>query len=266
MAITFTWDSGYEGQPSSALSRSAIDNEIRKARLGVRGIMEREHNFGPYNDADDGSHIGGATTVLLKGNAATRDGLTNVQEGALYFLDDSGNKELYIYTSGAWVKATELDHGALTDLTEDTHTHYAKKAGDSLTGALDMAGNRVIISSPPALGTDDYLVFGKHRDIQHGSLGDNLAIPDDEYTFPLLDAGQNSASGTLVIGGQHTHIIESGLASYPTRFYFFPNFYATQEGVRICSAWTAGPTYWIINLKNQSGAVADYRINYKRVF
>lgn len=256
--VTFTWDSTYEGMPGSTLSRAMIDNELRKVRSGVREIMEIEHNWGPYTNEDDGSHIPGETTVMLKGNATTRDALTNVQEGALYFLSDGGTIELYVYTSSAWVKATDVDHGSYSNLLSDSHPEYVLKGLDeTMTEALDMGGNDVINASPPSAGYDSYLVYGNHESLPHLPLGNNDAIKDDAIKHRHLKLQQYSFSGTLDAGEDVSMLISN------LRFMFFPNFYAANGDIRIQSDGVSG-LYFGFALQNigESDGIA-YRVNFE---
>ncbi len=253
MAVTFTWGSTYENLPGAALARSMIDNELRAMRRGVREIMEIEHNWGQYTDIDDGSHGPGRVTVMLKGDAAVRDALTDVQEGALYFLSDSGTIELYIYTSGAWVKTTDIDHASFSNLLADSHVNYLKKdLTDAMTEALDMGGYDIVNASPPAAGYDSHLIYGNHEALQHSVIGNNDAILDDTIKYRHLTLTQHPLSGSLT-EGQEIDILFDSVA-----FMFFPNFYASTTDVRVRSVTSFSK--FGFGLKSY-GSSANYRVN-----
>lgn len=257
--ITFTWNSGYEGQPDNSLARNMIDNELRKMRRGVRERLEREHNFGPYAEKDDGSHRPGRTTVLLSGDATTRDNLTNVQEGALYFLNDGGTKELYIYTSGSWEKATNVDHGAYNNLDVDSHEQYLKKdLDDIMDNALGMGGNEIEISSVPSDGHDGYLVYGNHEGLVHPTLGNGDAILDDAIGSAHLVIDQYSVSGSLESGTGIDIMVRSD-----NPFIFFPNFYASVRYMKVTGV--PGSLYPGWHLYNNSLVSASYRVNWEEL-
>lgn len=143
--LSFTWDATYEGTPSSGLSRNSLDNEIRRITSGVRERMGREHNFGPFTDTDDGTHIPGKTTILLTGNAAARAAVSDMQEGALFLQDDGTNLELFLYTGAAWVSITDDVHGSMDNLTDDlAHEQYMlKDTAYVLEDTFDMNDQRL---------------------------------------------------------------------------------------------------------------------------
>lgn len=222
MAMSFTWNSAYESYPSNKLNRNSIDNEIRKWSRGIREFMEIEHNFGPYTDKDDGSHIPGKTTVLLEGDETTRDALTDVQEGGLYLLDDGSSLQLQVYLSGAWVDVGSLSHGDMEglDLAND-HPQYAYNAeGEQLdlTGSdLDMNENSLI--APVVAETYSGVVLYKHRSLAHSTLGSKAAVSGN-FVNAKFKGGAYSISNHF----SEDETYDIGLPS--DAFVFCPNLYA----------------------------------------
>lgn len=186
--LSFSWNAAYEAAPGSGLSRNSLDNELRRITSGVRERMEREHNWGPSTDEDDGTHIPGKTTVLLTGNAAALAAVANMQEGALFLQDDGTNLELFVYTSAAWVSITDDVHGSMANLTDDLcHTQYMlKDSAYDLSMTFNMNDQR--LSTLAAAGVP--LVADHPYDDSPHSVAAYTALANDSLNFDtVLDSG-----------------------------------------------------------------------------
>ena len=180
MPLSYTWNAAWEALPGTGLSRNSLDDHLRRIALGVRQRMEREHNFGP-NNADDGTHIEGKTTVLLTGNAAARAGVSNMQEGGLFLQNDGTNLELFLYTSSAWLSITNDVHANMDSLGDDlAHEQYMLKDGiyDEST-TVDM--NDQVLSTLVAAGVP--LVADHPFDDDPHSVAAYTALVNDDIGF-----------------------------------------------------------------------------------
>lgn len=252
--ITFTWNSSFESRPGIGLNRNALDNELRLIAQGVRERMEREHNWGPYTDKDDGTHIPGKTTVLGIGSYANRTSYSNPQEGALYVAEDegeSGNMQIYIYYNSDWHKISELDHGSLTNLTDvGAHTMYLLKTGGTVDGKIAMGGNDLILSSYSG-GIGSGFVVGQHMGLCHTMISD-VCIPDGEITLGKLKISNASYSGTINNNSQD----DISLSSY---YVFLPNLYASTRADHLTMYPLSDGT---IRLNNRHTLLSSsYRLN-----
>ncbi len=207
--LSFSWDAAYEALPTTGLSRSSLDDALRYMLVGVRQRMGAEHNFGPFTDEDDGTHIPGKTTVLLTGNAAALAALTNMQEGSLFLQDDGTNLELFLYTSAAWLSITDDVHGSMANLTDDLcHEDYMlKDTAYVLEATFDMNDQR--LSTLVAAGVP--LVADHPYDNDPHSIAASSAMVTDTLSFG--EAWHNSYKyiliGQVAKGGSpNTVIIE----------------------------------------------------------
>lgn len=196
MALDFNWNANYESLPNTSLNRSSLDDVFRKMKRGVRGFMEDGHDWGPYTDKDTGKHSPGRTKVLKYGDSSTRDGLSNVQEGALYLLDDSGVLKLQAYISGAWDDFGIYDHGQLEGLLSDDHPQYVNTAGDTMTGDLDMGLN--YLELPSSDESQGSFVAQSHIDANHNNDVGNLAALGSNVIsisqFPYTEYSESGSS------------------------------------------------------------------------
>jgi hypothetical protein len=263
--LTFTWDSAYEDQPFAGLPRNMLDNEIRKMRRGVAEAMAREHNFGTYG-TDDGTHKAGKISLALKGDSTERGELTNVKEGSLYLLDDgSGNLKLCIYVNGSWEELNYVDHGEIDGLADDDHTQYAKVAGDTLTGELDMGGRNIIMPSLTTVVQQDLVTF-YHRSQGHATLGNVDAVADDSIGRECFSIISNSLSGSGSSGNNNFELYNptTGLLCC-----FFPNIYVYNNAAVV---QLISPDYKFDDLLDETRVISlkasgsfNYRINYRYI-
>ena len=157
--FTFTWDDAFENNPTENLSRSSIDDEIRRIKRGIRERMEREHEWGPYSSKNDGSHKAGSVSCLLRGSTIVRDGLVDPQTGAMYLNTDGIGKRLDYYNGTIWEDTlTSTEHNVLADK-DDGHPHpqYMLYNGNELH-TLNAQGNRITITQPEASN----ILLGSH--------------------------------------------------------------------------------------------------------
>lgn len=199
--MSFSWDAAYEALPTDGLSRSSLDDALRYMLVGVRQRMGEEHNFGPFTDEDDGTHIPGKTTVLLTGNAAALAALTDMEEGSLFLQDDGSNLELFLYTSAAWLSITDDVHGSMANLTDDLcHEDYMlKDTAYILEDTFDMNDQR--LSTLVAAGVP--LVADHPYDNDPHSVAASSAIATDTVDFwtGLANTYKYSISTVISKGG-----------------------------------------------------------------
>ena len=115
--------------------------------------MGAEHNFGPFTDEDDGTHIPGKTTVALKDDEAARDALANVQTGACYLLNDGTNSFFEIWNGTSWLRVSDDDHDALDGLSDDDHAAMYWLGTSTIVdavAALDMGSNHLLLTGAPS--------------------------------------------------------------------------------------------------------------------
>lgn len=186
------WNAGYEATPTSALAKTLIDDELRRLKLAIRERMGQEHQFGPYTDEDTGRHIPGKTTVLSQGNAAAMAAVTNMQEGALYLMEDGVDLQLHAYLSGSWVTLGSVDHAILSDRnTGHPHSGLLLKDGGIMAGDLKLGSNKIV--TPEAVAhTYGIFTLYRHRTTGHLTLGsvDALAantIPSESFTISQVE-------------------------------------------------------------------------------
>lgn len=201
--LSYSWDTGWESQPTTGLSRNSLDDHLRRTTLGVRERMEREHDWGPYSSGDSGKHLPGQVSAILTGNAAARAAVSNPQEGSVFFQDDGTNLTIWLYTSSAWVEITDDDHDNLENLTDDAaHTQYMLKDGNytEATATLDMNGN--VLSASAATGAP---LQGEHpHDYDpHAGILSYTALADNTLDFSRIIHGSylHGYSGTMSKGG-----------------------------------------------------------------
>src|SRR5271157_482035 len=106
MSLYFVWDATYEALPGNTLPRNLIANEIRTMKLGIRGMMEAQHNFGFNTPADDGSHWGGHVTAALIGT--TPGAVTTPQKGSIY-INTTTFPSPQIFDGAVWTGGWVLD-------------------------------------------------------------------------------------------------------------------------------------------------------------
>ena len=199
--LSYTWNAAWEASPSNSLSRNSLDDHLRRITGGLRERMEREHNWGPFTDSDDGSHIAGKTTVLLTGDAVALAAVADMQEGALFLQDDGTNLELFLYTGAAWVSITNDVHGNMENLTDDlAHEQYMlKDTAYVLEDTFDMNDQR--LSTLAAVGVplvaDHPYDFDPHAVLAYTALADDSIVLLDALstTYLVHYSGQLSRGG-----------------------------------------------------------------------
>ena len=195
--LSFSWTDAFEEQPSGGSSRSIIDDTLRQLSRGVRERMEREHNWGSFTEEDDGTHRPGQTGVALRGNTATRAALADMQEGAVYVNNETGEVEIFNGTN--WLSFTptgSISHASLDGLDEHDHTQYWNRhEGLDSTDPLDMNGHFV-------LGTGS--ISGGVRVHDHlttpNPVIDAAAASANEYRYARIVDRQDILDRTLTVG------------------------------------------------------------------
>ena len=198
--LSFSWDAGYEATPTSGLSRNSLDNDLRRIHAGIRERMEREHNFGANTDEDDGTHIPGKTTVVLKDSTVVRNALSDVQTGACYLLDDGTNMYFEVWTGAAWLRISDNDHDALAGLTDDDHGEMYWLGTSVVTDAaaiLDMGGEHLSTAAVPTLATR----VVDHIDDIHDITTIAAIKAQDIIQDKVTSATQQSFTGTVAGSG-----------------------------------------------------------------
>ena len=251
MAVTFVWDAAFDAAPPNTLVKSLIDDNIRTSFRGIRERMECEHMWGPFTDEDTGRHRPGYVTVLDKGNAGAMAGVVNPQEGALYLMTDGADLQVHIYTGGAWVKLSSVDHDLLTGRDDNDHPWYLRRDGGTLQdGDLDLGG---FVLETPEAAADKYGGFTlfRHRSAGHASLGNIDVIADGILTSTEIKISQHEVSGALADG--------AWLKCTMVNCAFFP---------QVCVSGAYDKDIWIlpgtdgyeIGLANESGGARNFRI------
>lgn len=262
MGIDFNWNSNYENLPNPNLNRSSLDDTFRKVKRGVRQFMETGHDWGPYSEGDTGKHSPGRTKVLKSGDSSTRDGLSNVQDGALYLLDDSGSLKLQAYISGTWEDFGVYDHGDLEGLLSDDHPQYVNTAGDTMTGNLDMGSN--FVSLPDNAEVQGNFVAQSHINNNHNNdVGSLAALQSGIITLGMFPYTEFEESGSSDA---------QGYSPYLPAPHFIPNLYVnnTTGDVEFMMLWDSyyydylntfySGAYIKSVLVHESGNSFDYRV------
>ena len=174
--MIFTLDAAYLARPTSSISRSLLDNEIRQLKYAIRERMAVEHEWNPSSTTNEGWHKAGGTTVCGLGDATARSAYTTPQEGSLFVLTDGSDRRVQIYIDDEWVDVSTLDHDLLTGRTDDDHPQYVLKSGGAMSGSLDMGG--FVIETGQTTGTYGQFTLYQHREDSHPSLGDLAAVGD----------------------------------------------------------------------------------------
>jgi hypothetical protein len=217
--MIINWDAAYEALPTSALAKSLIDDEIRRMKLGIRERMGQEHQFGPFTNEDTGGHIPGKTTVLGQGDATALAAVTNMQEGALYLLEDGTDLRVQVYLSSSWVQLGSADHLLLSGTNDDDHPGLLKKDGGIMVGDLDMGTDKIITSEATA-GSSGIFTLYRHRSQGHPTIGSRTAIT--ATNVPLTAFKLSQATLTALIT-RHGYVM---IALDPAHFNFIPQVYA----------------------------------------
>jgi len=241
--MTFNWDSSYESLPTDQLNRALIDNAIRGIKVGTRERMEVEHEWGPYTDEDTGRHRKGHVSVIMRGDATTRDALVNPQPGSLYLLEDGSDLQLFLYfdpaggTNYSWEKISTLDHSSFADKNGgDPHPQYTLKNGGVMSGQLDMNGN--LIKAPLSYSTywGNTSLYG-HRANYHPKVGNVNAIASGGI-ITQAKWSSNTTETSASLGGNARY----SFPPYGT-LRFFPQIYVegatpTNDNIRLMGAQT----------------------------
>jgi hypothetical protein len=259
---TFSWEwgSGYESIPSDTLNRSLIDDALRNMRIGVRERMEPEHNWGPCADKDDGSHRGGYVTVLDKGDEAARDAVANMQDGALFLMQVGDDLQLQLYIAGTgWVQAGTLDHGALSNLDQNTHTQYLLKTGGVMAGDFNMGSYSLELAT--GLATQLGFVQIPHMDEEHPGLGNKAVVKDGDIGRAKL-LWHTSANYWSPMGSERVYITVPKNA-----MVLCPNFYSALGAGRLYSRSTGGNNRQLIVTNTEYPSIDIVaRFNFRYVY
>lgn len=267
--LTFTWTEAYENSPTEQMPRNQIDSEVRRLKRRVGEIMNLEHDW----IGGDGSHRPGLTSVVGTGTEAEMNALENPEQGALFFVTQTGVQRLYIYVGSFWVSAATLDHQALLNRnTGNPHPQYLQKGQStaSFAGNLDMQGN--------ILETDnfDFLrayhvseVFNAHEShVPVVCFNDVLRRIAFEFLVPTSYRVSVSGSSWDVSENGHLQVVEIPInTSYG---FFAPNIYVNNssesEKTVFCmsghySGSNAGNTSSFVLAKPNNGVSPSYRFN-----
>jgi len=223
--MIYTWDASFEATPAQSLSRSLIDDEIRRFKCAIRERMAVEHRWGE-GTTDTGRHIGGGTTVCLRGADPTA--VTNPQEGALYLKTVGATVQLWIYVDGAWEQASTVDHATLTGRTDHDHTGLLLNNGGSTSANLNMNGHKIVTPGTEATyGRWTLKRHGSGAGYGHTSWGNIACKPADAVTVDKLSIGQVSITA-VCSSGQYYETFHAGVGD----LCFFPQIMCT-AGVRV---------------------------------
>jgi hypothetical protein len=270
------WDSAYNATPTSSLSRSLIDDEIRQTIFGIRERMAAEHRWGPLAGAStdpadlsyqlnalaQGRHIPGGTTICGLGDETARDAIVTPQIGSLYIVQDGSNFEINLYKSTGWATISTLDHSELTGRTDDDHPQYVLKDGGAMTGNLNMGGG--IIATSATGDTSGQFTLYRHREASHGNIENIDAITDNAVTLAKLSIQQSSVSVTLTrpaVGDNPTYYFELPLLSFFPQIYVIANYNSDFPQLNTIGYNGSGTGYgWTINTQMTNGASRSFRI------
>ncbi len=263
--FSFLWDSAYESTPTQGLNRNQIDNRLRQLWTATRERMGAEHNFGPYTDLDDGSHIRGGTTVALKDDLTARDALTDMENGALFCMEDGSDVVLCVFVTGTgWVEVSSLDHASLLNLDVNVHTQYLLRSGGTMTGDLDMGGQHLLM--PDVQESQMDLLQYRHANLYHPSPSNLDAIKANVILIGKMRRTQKSSSGqTDAFNGVYRYQL---LADNTTDFMFMPNVWTDgREDDSSIVAATGGlyPGLALVISQSIPGLV-DWRINLEYLY
>jgi hypothetical protein len=124
VAHRITWNAAYEALPADTEAANLLGLRLRNLKQDIRERGEVDHDWD--DTADGGKHE--SVTLKVQGS----DPVLTGTDAAVYGKDDgSGDTELYF----------EDDSGNVVQLTKDGDPITVKKAGDTLTGALQFDNN-----------------------------------------------------------------------------------------------------------------------------
>lgn len=185
--LTFTWNDEYLARPTVNINKASLDDELRTFKRGIREVMSREHDWGPFS-GNTGKHKVGSLELAKHGSLASRGSVSPLIPGVMYLAQDNGVSELYVYTGTAWVKVATNDHSALTDLAADVHPEYIKATGDSTIRNIDANGQNIEFSYTPGAIEGEF-VTSVHSQSSHDSIGSLQA-------FDFLGLGSSGTKPT----------------------------------------------------------------------
>jgi hypothetical protein len=245
--MIINWDASYEATPTDSLRINLIDNVIRDITFGIRERMSVEHEWGPGNDLNDGSHIMGGTSVLATGNLAAQTALANMQEGSLFLLNTGTDLNLSIYDEATWKNLSTVDHDALTGTTDNDHPQCLLKDGGVMLAPLDMSGFMVV--APIEVEYYSNLTLKYHTTQAHRSLGD----------LSVLTANSLPASALKTITQIDTYVMNAGDKVFwdVHPLEFFPAIYQLTEAFIYLSP---GITTQQLGLFHSSGAQSTVQV------
>jgi len=147
------WD---ETSPAAGDNVSYGDDEIRYLRAAIADRLQKEH-ICPAGSTAGGEHLPGGCQVLEYQTAASLAALADRVKHGIGFSSDT--KKLYRYDSSTNAQVLDIDHGSLSGRSDDDHPIYAKLAGASFTGAVNMAAT-LTMAKVIAMGTNKITGLG----------------------------------------------------------------------------------------------------------
>lgn len=176
----------HDSDDHSALPEAAVTAHEAALTITESQISDLDHDDA---EAIHDNVSGEINAVTVKGSPESDD-IVLIEDSAATFAKKKA-------TLGSIVSAlTEVDHGALTGLSDDDHTQYLLKAGGTMTGALLAADGSVSLPSISFAGD--------------GNTGFYITGNDGEIRF----SGNGTAGGSLMGVGIRTVAGSAGVPSH----------------------------------------------------
>jgi hypothetical protein len=252
--FSYVWDDNFNTRPSDDIPVALLDDDIRATGLGVAERLDAEHEIRDLNA--DGRHRAGKTTVMESGDDAAMAAISNPQTGALFHNTQGGGSKIYQFNGLSWSLVASADHGDLSGLADHDHPIYVLKTGGTMTGPLNMGGNRLRTNWTGNIAYGFTLY--KHKSAAH-SLTNHLAILAASILSGKAKISQYD-SGTFVLAAG-----ERVFKGPRPAFMFLPQVYVDSAGAAWKFRILPGDSTHGVGLWNGYSAGANCRIRFEYI-